>query len=119
MTMTFKFQLEFDDGAVLEVKAGPRDILAWEQSGGNRQVTMLMRGGGGMVDFYALAHAALRRQGMFAGQLKELQESADLQIGWDSERRAAAPADDPAGEGTDEDQGAEVVDTATPTQSAP
>lgn len=72
------FKVEPDGGEPFELKAGTRDALVWERtSKGNKSFTDLLASMN-MVDLYHLAHIAAKRQGLYAGSLKEFEESCEL-----------------------------------------
>lgn len=92
--MKFFLTARFDDGNDIEVTAGPRDQLAWEKSAGNRALSQLLSGDYRIADLYSLAHAALKRQGLYSGTLKDFEESADVEMGHKSKGEDAAEVDD-------------------------
>lgn len=95
--MQFFLTIKFDDGREVEVTAGPRDQLAWEKTAQNRSLSQLIGGELRVSDLYSLAHAAAKRQGLYTGSLKDLEESADVEYGHSS-KGEDAPAKDVADE---------------------
>lgn len=78
MTVTFD---DGADGRVEEITIGPRDQYAWEKAEPGRSIGSVLAEHDRIQDHYSLAFAALRRQGKFSGSLRELTESADVEIG--------------------------------------
>lgn len=79
--MKLTFDVSFEDGKTVKVTAGPRDQLMWEQAGSGRAFGELLSRSYKIGDLYSLAHAAMKRQGLYDGSLKELQEQADVELG--------------------------------------
>lgn len=96
--MKFHMTVRFDDGREVEVTAGPRDQLAWEKAAQNRAVSQLLTGAYRMTDLYSLAHAAMKRQGLFSGTLKDFEDSVDIELGH-KRKDEDAPEVDVADEG--------------------
>ena len=88
--MKFFFEAEPDGGEPFRITASARDVVAWERGGKDRTIANLISNGS-LVDWYALAHVAARRQGLFDGSLQEFEKSVDLAPTDNSE-------DTPAGE---------------------
>jgi hypothetical protein len=79
--MKLTFDVAFESGKKIRVTAGPRDQLKWEQGGSGRAFGDLIARNYKIGELYSLAHAALKRQGLWDGTLQELQEQADVEIG--------------------------------------
>ena len=79
--MKVTFDVSFEDGRQIKVTAGPRDQLVWEQGGSDRAFGQLLSRQYKIGELYSLAHAAMKRQGLYDGTLKDLQERADVEIG--------------------------------------
>lgn len=92
----FSWRVVPDDGEPYVVKAGTRDVLAWEREKAGRSAQQLTDNFH-VQHAYWLAHRAAKRDGKFDGTRKEFEESCELETAFE----VAAPADDD-GEG-DED----------------
>lgn len=92
--MRFFLHAKFDDGRYVEVTAGPRDQLAWEKTAQGRAVSQLMDGAIRIKDLYTLAHASMKRQGLYEGTLKEFEDSADVDFGHEKTEGEDAPEAD-------------------------
>jgi hypothetical protein len=75
----FTFKVVPDNGDPYEVTAGSRDVLTWEKSGKGRNVSKF-RESMEMADLYRLAHIASRRLGLYAGDLREFEESVEIDL---------------------------------------
>jgi hypothetical protein len=79
--MKLTFDVSFESGKQVKVTAGPRDQLAWEQGGSGRAFGELLSRNYKIGDLYSLVHAAMKRQGLYDGSLKDLQAEADVELG--------------------------------------
>lgn len=95
--MKFQMTLRFDDGRELEITAGSRDQLAWEKAAQNRATSQILSEGR-IENYFSLAHAAAKRQGMFTGTLKEFEDSVELDLGHTISKGEDAPETDDADE---------------------
>lgn len=86
----FDFKVTPDSGAPFEVTAGSRDVLVWEKTGKGRNVSKF-RNAMEMRDLYALAHIASRRQGLYSGELRDFEESVEIDIVEDEDDDAEVP----------------------------
>lgn len=89
----FTLTIKPDEGEQQVVIATARDVLAWERagSGTTRSVTQLLAETR-LVDAYALAYVASKRQGLFEGSQAEFEQTHDLVLG-------AEPTPDPTRRG--------------------
>ena len=71
------FTVQPDVGEPFEVKADSRDVYVWEKAGRGRSMGQLMANMP-MVDLYAVAHIAARRQQLFTGTLDEFAATCAL-----------------------------------------
>jgi len=78
--MKFRMTARPDSGEPFEITAGPRDQLAWERAAPGRAYSALLSGHS-MTDLYSLAHAAAKRQGLYAGSLAQFEEAVELEVG--------------------------------------
>lgn len=93
--MKLVFDVTFDDGRdAIKVVVGPRDQLLWEQGGSDRVFGSLLTRAYKVGELYSLAHAALKRQGLYDGTLSELQKTADIELGKEDEPAADATEHD-------------------------
>ena len=76
----FIWRVTPDDGEPYIVKAGSRDLLAWEKQKPGRSAQQ-MQENFHIRDAYWLAHRAATRAGRFDGTVKEFEESVDLESG--------------------------------------
>src|SRR5688572_31309520 len=101
--MDARLTVTFDDGRVEELTAGIKDQLAWEKAAPGRSwgrfLTQMVNGETLLQDLYSLAFATMRRQGLFCGSLKELEESAVVEAG---HRRAEESTEDEAEESAED-----------------
>ena len=74
----FSWRVVPDDGEPYVVEAGTRDVLAWEKAKSGRSAQQL-QDNFQVANAYWLAHRAATRAGMFAGNLKDFEESVDLE----------------------------------------
>ena len=85
----FDFKVTPDNGEPFEVTATGRDVMAWERKGKDRSVARLtkdMR----MTDLFALAHTAAVRQGLYTGDLRDFEESVEVDVA-DNDEEAEDP----------------------------
>lgn len=92
--MKLTFDVSFEDGKQIKVTAGPRDQLLWEQGGNDRAFGDLLSRRYKVGELYSLAHAALKRQGLWDGSLRELQDQADVELGSEDPDSESAVEDD-------------------------
>lgn len=75
----FTFTVRPDGAEPYQVEASTRDVLNWERTTKGVNLRKLEEQPS-MVDFYKIAHFALRRQQLFAGSLDELMETCDIEV---------------------------------------
>lgn len=92
--MKLTFDVRFDSGRTLKLTAGPRDQLAWEEGGSGRAFGSLLSRDYSIGDLYSLAHAALKRQELYDGSLKDLKKEAEVELGEPEASEAEAGDDD-------------------------
>ena len=85
------FKVRKPDGDTYDVKATARDVLLWEKGKAGRAFSRLANGAS-MVDMYALAHVASRRQGLFPGTLQEFEDNCELEFDTEDEPGPTQPA---------------------------
>jgi hypothetical protein len=90
----FMWRVLPDDGEPYIVKAGTRDVLAWEKEKPGRSAQQL-NDNFHVANAYWLAHRAATRAGKFTGTRQEFEESVDLE--------SAVVAAGPAGGDSEED----------------
>lgn len=74
----FTWRVTPDDGEPYIVRAGTRDVLAWEKDKPGRSAQQLTDDFH-VQDAYWLAHRAARRAGQFDGTRREFEESVELE----------------------------------------
>lgn len=79
--MKLTFDVSFESGKRLKVIAGPRDQLAWEEGGSGRAFGELLSRNYKIGDLYSLVHAAMKRQDLYDGTIKDLKAEADVELG--------------------------------------
>lgn len=82
--MQIRLTVTFDQehgGQIYKITCSPRDQLAWEKAGTDRAAGRIMTMAYRLDDLYALAFAAMRRQGLWDGAERDLREWADVEIG--------------------------------------
>ena len=85
----FDFIVTPDNGEPFNVTATGRDVMAWERKGKDRSLHRLTRDMR-MTDLYSLAHTAAQRQGLFSGDLRDFEESVELDVA-DEDEEAEDP----------------------------
>ncbi len=78
----FIWRVTPDEGEPYIVKAGTRDVLAWEREPGNPgRSAQQLQDNFHVANAYWLAHRAAVRAGRFSGPLKDFEASVDLESG--------------------------------------
>jgi hypothetical protein len=67
-----------DDAPEYEVTATARDVLVWEKTTNGSKSFIDFMSAPNLVDLYRIAHIAAWRQGLFAGTLKEFEQSCEV-----------------------------------------
>lgn len=73
----FDFVVTPDGGEPYQIKAGPRDVLAWEKAHKGASLRALMEEAR-MGQLYQLAYYASKRQGKYTGTLTEFEDTCDV-----------------------------------------
>jgi hypothetical protein len=98
----FIWRVTPDEGEPYIVKAGTRDVLAWEREPGNPgRSAQQLQDNFHVANAYWLAHRAAVRAGKFTGSRKEFEASVDLESGSLVEVPAAADGDSDGGDSGD------------------
>lgn len=71
--MTQKYEVEFDDGTVVEVAVDGRDLMHHEEVTGGSALDLLTNRRN-VGTWYASTFAAMHRQGLFTGTVDEFRE---------------------------------------------
>lgn len=91
----FTFKVVPETGSPFIVKAGTRDVLAWEKTTkGNKSYAQLLAEPN-LVDYYRICHIAAWRQQLFTGTLKEFEDSHDIDLATGEDRDEQDPEPDP------------------------
>jgi hypothetical protein len=77
----FTFRIVPDNGEPYEVRAGTRDVAAWERSGKDNSMANLERDLR-ISDLYWIAYLAAKRQGLYGGTQSDFEASVDLSFDW-------------------------------------
>lgn len=76
----FKIEVKPDGGDAYTVTAEARDVLAWEKASEDGRTYLDLSRGGTLVDVYALAYIASKRQGLFEGSRAQFEKTCDINI---------------------------------------
>lgn len=75
----FTFTVRPDGGESYDVEATTRDVLAWERA--NKGVNLKkLEEAPSLLDFYKIAHFAVRRQQLFTGSLDDFMDTCDIEV---------------------------------------
>lgn len=85
----FKVEIRPDGGGPFEVEVTTRDALKWERGRKGRSISRFSEAPT-VDDLYSLTFVAVQRDGRFSGDIREFEESCDL------ERRDDTDDDDEA-----------------------
>lgn len=86
----FTFRISPDGGETWELRAGTRDVAAWERAGKDNSLANLERDLK-ISDLYWIAFLAAKRQGLYTGTQSDFEASVDLNFDWEQE--AANPTE--------------------------
>ena len=79
------FTVRPDGDEPYELVADSRDVLGWEKQSKGRKTFMGLMETLNLIDMYAVAHIASKRQGKFPGELAEFERTCALEFDTEEE----------------------------------